>query len=123
MKKRAPLVLTASASADERHRLAAALKEGGFEVRVVDLAEEAEAEIRGHPGASVLVIDSGLLEMHHDGQWRGLCERHPSLATVVRCWAPKNPAVRSKERRQLRVHPDDPEGLLNAIRSFAATVG
>ena len=123
MRKRAPLVLTASASADERHRLAAALEEGGFEIRLVDEAEKADAEIRDHPGVCVLVIDSGLLEMHHDGQWRSLCERNPTLATVVRCWAPKNPAVRSKERRQLRVHPDDPEGLLNAIRSLAATVG
>jgi hypothetical protein len=122
MGNRVPIVLLSSASADERLRVAAALKEGGLEVRQVDSAEDAEIEIGSDAGSCVLVIDSGQLEMPHDGRWRGLCERHPRLALVVRCWAPKNPGIRPREQRRLLVHPDDPESLLNAIRALAAPV-
>jgi DNA-binding NtrC family response regulator len=118
-----PLVLAATASADEGRRLSSTLKEAGFEVRCIDGAEDAEIEIGSQAGPCVLVIDSGLLEMHHDDQWRVLGTRHPGLATVVRCWIKRNPGFQRREACKFLVHPDDGESLLRAIRALAATVG
>ena len=86
----------------------------------VDAATDADVEIRSHTGACVLVVDSGLLEMHHDGQWRTLRERHPAIGTVVRCWVPRNPGMQRAERGRLQVHPDDDESLIRAVRALCA---
>jgi hypothetical protein len=115
------LVLTATVSRGDRRALELVLKEAGFEVRGVDGAGDADTELSSHSGRCVLVIDSGLLNMAHDAQWRFLRERHPELCAVVRCLIPEGQGIQAAERRTLLVHPDHGEDLLEAVRRLAAT--
>jgi hypothetical protein len=89
-------------------------------VRAADGAGDAAAEIAGHPGTSVLVIDSGLLHMPHDAQWRLLRARHPSLGVVVRCLIASSPGLEEEDAGTFRVHPDHRQGLLRAVRILGA---
>jgi CheY-like chemotaxis protein len=113
------LVLAASVSAADRHSIERMLKDRGFDVRAVAGAEEAEDEITGHVGPCVLVVDSGLLAMVHDGAWRDVRARHPGLGTVVRCLIARDPGVQRSAERAFLVHPDCDEGLLEAVRALA----
>ena len=115
-----PLVLAASVSAQEQRRVESMLKDAGFEVRRVHGADDAEDEISGHDGSCVLVVDSGLLEMRHNDEWRGLRARHPELGTVVRCLIKMDPGIQRKEPGTFLVHPDHSEGLLQALRALGA---
>jgi len=112
------LVLAAVVSSDEGRMLEKNLKREGFEVRRVDDARDAETEFSSHVGSSVLVIDSGLLLMPHDGQWRGLRERQPSLGAVVRSLLRHYPIHAVDGERTLLVHPDDHDGLVRSIREL-----
>src|SRR5688572_20123104 len=80
-----PVILIASASSYGRHCVERALQKTGR--RVCSVADTAEAErvCAEDGGASILVIDSGLLEAPHNAQWRKLRRRHPTLGAVVCC--------------------------------------
>jgi len=80
-----PVILIASASSHERSSVERALEKTGRSVCCVRDTEEAERVCAENGGASILVIDSGLLEAPRDAQWRDLRTRHPALAAVVRC--------------------------------------
>jgi DNA-binding NtrC family response regulator len=119
MQSRTPLVLAATVSAEERRLLAKTLAEAGFEARGVEDAAEALTEISGRSGGCILVIDSGLLEMRHDGLWRSLRER-AGFGTVVRSWSAKVPRSEQCGQVTFLVHPDDDESLIEAVRALAA---
>jgi hypothetical protein len=86
----------------------------------VENAEEAARACAAHNGASILVIDSGLLEMTHDPQWRALRARHPQLGTVVRCLTPRD-RVRRANGSTFLVHPDDHDGIRQAVAALGAS--
>lgn len=115
MSTKTPMVLIASVSAYERHRLELALKRTGWTLCVTPTAEEASRAYAAHDGSSVLVIDSGLLEMAHDPQWRVLRSDLPELGAVVRCLIPGGGIQRSNGNTFL-VHPDDGDAICHAIR-------
>jgi FixJ family two-component response regulator len=119
MQSRTPLVLAATVSAEERRLLAKTLAEAGFDARGVEDAAEALAEISGRSGGCILVVDSGLLEMRHDGLWRSLRER-AGLGTVVRSWIAKVPGGERRGQVTFLVHPDDEKSLIEAVRALAA---
>lgn len=119
MQSRTPLVLAATVSDEERRLLAKSLAEAGFEARGVDDPAVALAEISGRDGGCILVIDSGLLQMRHDGLWRSLRER-VGLGTVVRSWIAKVPGGDRRGHGTFLVHPDDEESLIQAVRALAA---
>jgi DNA-binding response OmpR family regulator len=119
MREIPPLVLTASVSPHDGRWVESTLERAGFQVRLVDDAEAAHGAISGRDGGYVLVIDSGLLEMPHDAQWRLLRARHPRLGAVVRCLIGADPGIRRAEGRTFHVHPDCGEGLLQAVRALA----
>jgi hypothetical protein len=120
MRPRTPLVLVASVSAYERHRLELVLKRTGSTLCAVADAAEARRAHDGHDGVCVLVIDSGLLEMDHDPQWRELRSRHPELGAVVRCLFAGG-GIRRRDGNTLLVHPDDEEAAREAIRVLAVS--
>jgi hypothetical protein len=115
-----PLVLIASASPHERRVVGSSLKETGFTILAVDDAEDAGREVVSANGFScVLVIDSGLLEVCHDSQWRDFRVRHPGLGTVLRCLIPRDSGIQRTESRTFVVHPGDLDGMQQAVRVLA----
>ena len=107
-----PVLLIASVSAWEAQRLELSLRSTGCEQLRVEKAEEAARLLdRRRERGAVLIIDAGLLEMPHDPQWRSLREGHPELGTIVRCLRP-----RPRDARTLEVHPDDVDGIREAVR-------
>lgn len=121
MSRELPVVLTASVSNGDCERFASTLSEAGFVVRSVDSAAAVNDQLTGCPGSCVLVIDSGLLEMSHDAQWRRLRSSNPDLGTVVHSLIDSNGGTSIKKGRTILVHPDHPERLLKAVQSLAAT--
>jgi hypothetical protein len=119
MNAETPAILIASVSAYEQHRLGLTLEKTGWNVRVVEDAKEAAKACADHNGASILVIDSGLLEMAHDPQWRILRSGHPQLGAVVRCLVPRG-GLRRANGSTFLVHPDDHDGLRRAVDAFGA---
>jgi hypothetical protein len=117
------LVLFATVSRADGRGLEAFLKEGGFEVRGVEDALGADREVGSHGGASVLLIDSGFLLMPRDSQWRRLRARRPSLGAVVRALGGCNALVQRPEARTFLVHPDDRDGMVQAIRALEPAAG
>ncbi|HXK22769.1 MAG TPA: hypothetical protein VMS55_08860 [Myxococcota bacterium] len=119
-----PLVLIACVSAYEHRAVESSLKKTGFTTVAVDDAKEAAKEFSANGASGVLVIDSGLLEAAHDSQWRQLRTLHPALGAVVRCLIPRARGGRRTDGNTLLVHPDDDQGLREAIcvlaRSAAA---
>jgi hypothetical protein len=113
------VILIASVSACERHRLELSLKKTGWTLCGVEDAEEAARACAAHDGASVLVIDAGLLEMAHDPQWRALRTRNPQLGAVVRCLIPRGGA-RQANGSTFLVHPDDHNGICRAVAALGA---
>lgn len=120
MRAPSPLVLTANVSAVDRQWIAKTFEDAGFDVLGVEAAKDVDAHLARHRRRCVLVIDSGLLGMPHDDQWRLLRTRHPDLGAVVRCWIGKEPGMRRTEERTFLVHPDDGGGLLLAARALGS---
>jgi hypothetical protein len=116
---RVPLVLAASVSATDRRSLEKLLIDARFEAQGIDGARDADGAISRHGGPWVLVIDAGLLGMTHDGQWRLLRERHPTLGVVVRCLVDRNLGPQRMDGHTFLVHPDHDEGLVKAVRALA----
>ena len=99
-----PVLLIASVSAYEAENLEHSLQPRGWSMRRVDHADHAAQQLRRcGRRVAVLVIDAGLLEMPHDGQWRRLRELHPRLATIVRCLLPEEPTPGATRRPHDRV--------------------
>lgn len=122
MQKGTPLVLIASVSPSDGQALEVAFKELGWDRVLVHDAADAADQIddRGRP--AVLVIDSGLLEMAHDPQWRMLRVNNPELGTVVRCLVScrgRDAAPVRSDEATFHAHPDDLEGLCHAVRTLA----
>jgi hypothetical protein len=111
--------LIAGVSLHERRSVESILKKTGLTTVVVDDAEDAARELAANGTSGVLVIDSGLLEAAHDSQWRQLRTRQPGLAAVVRCLIPRDKGSQRTNGNTLRVHPDDAEGLREAVRDLA----
>jgi hypothetical protein len=113
------LVLIAGVSAHERRAVESTLESSGFGTVLVNDARHAEKELAVN-GSCVLVIDSGLLQAPHDGQWRNLRSRHPQLGTVVRRLIARANTCLPVDDATLLVHPDDDVGLRQAIRVLVA---
>ena len=109
-----PVILIASASSYGRHCVERALQKTGR--RVCSVADTAEAErvCTEDGGASILVIDSGLLEAPRNAQWRKLRRRHPDLGAVVCCSISQNEIQRT-DCNTLRVNPSNGAGLCDAL--------
>lgn len=120
MKTDAPVILIASASSYERHRLELALKTTGWTLCEVKSADEVTRVRAADGGAAILVIDSGVLESHRDPQWRTLRSRDPQLSAVVRCLVPRGAMLRADPRTCL-VHPDDFDNLCEAVTVLSGT--
>jgi hypothetical protein len=120
MENETPLVLAASASLYECRSLEQMLGSVGFSVRAVMCAKDARGQVAHQRGHCVLVIDSGLLEMTHDPQWRRFRARYPELGMVIRCWIGRDPGIQQTRARTFVVHPDHREGLLDAVRKLGA---
>lgn len=121
MRSEALLVLAATVSSQEGRLIARTLKEEGLDARVVIDAEDADAEISAHPGPCVLVLDSGLLQMPRNEGWRTLGDGHGRLGIVVRCLIDRDPGLERTKERTFLVHPDNREGLLEAIRTLGGS--
>ena len=111
---KAPVILIASASAYERHRLGLALEKTGWKLCEVKDVNEATRTVAANGGSPILVIDSGLLEAPGNPQWRRLRSLHPQLSAVVRSLIPCGGILRTDPRTCL-VRPDDVDGLCEAI--------
>ncbi|HXK24619.1 MAG TPA: hypothetical protein VMS55_18260 [Myxococcota bacterium] len=119
MRDGAPVLLIASVSAYEAEQLERALEPAGWGMARVGRADEARQLLdRLREGVAVLVIDAGVLEMPHDGQWRRLRESRPALGTIVRCLLPQNGLRERRDDRTYEVDPDDIDGLCTAVRGF-----
>jgi hypothetical protein len=119
-----PVVLIASVSRGERRLVEACLKRTGFDLLAVDAAADASAELTARGAApAALVIDAGLLEARHDGQWRQLRTRHPALGAVIRCLMPRADGSLRSDDRTFRVPPDDDAGLRQAVEALVARPG
>ena len=103
------VILIASASSDEELGVERALARTGRRVRCVRDTAEAERVCAENGGASILVIDSVLLEAPRDAQWRDLRTRHPALAAVVRCPISRDEIQRT-DHNTLRVHQSNGAG-------------
>ena len=79
-------------------------------------AQRAEVLLDEHPGACMLVIDSGLLEQECESRWTDLRDRRAELAIVARVLEPELARVGHDERHHF-VRPDDAPGLLRLIRA------
>jgi hypothetical protein len=119
-----PVVLIASVSRVDRGLVETCLKQTGFDLLAVDAADDAAGELaaRGAPPAT-LVIDAGLLEARHDGQWRLLRTQHPALGAVIRCLLPRADRSLRADERTFRVHPDDDAGLRQAVQALVTRPG
>ena len=115
------LVLAASASLYESSGLERVLGSAGFRVHAVTCADDAGDQVSQHRGYCVLVIDSGLLEMDFDPQWRLFCGSNPELGTVIRSWIERDPGIRQTQARTFVVHPDHGDGLLDAVRKLGTS--
>lgn len=115
----APLVLIAGVSLHERRSVESILKKTGLITVVVDDADDAARELAANGKSGVLVIDSGLLEAAHDSQWRQLRTRHPGLGAAVRSLISRGKGSQQTNGNTLLVHPDDAEGLREAVRVLA----
>lgn len=113
-----PLVLIAAVSSHERRAVESLLERTGLATRGVDDAVSALVEIAGND-RTVLVIDAGLLEAAHDGQWRALRARHPALAAVVRALVPRGGGLHHDGRTRV-IHPDDEDGIRRAVCDLSA---
>ncbi len=114
-----PVLLIASVSAYEAELLELSLRPAGWDlVRVHGADEAARLLARCRERAPVLVIDSGVLEMPHDGQWRELRALFPELGTIVRCLLPQRGIREPRDGRTLEVHPDDVDGIRAAVRGL-----
>jgi hypothetical protein len=120
MDRTSPVVLIASVSLYERRIVESMLKKTGFTTLAVDDAEDAARELSANGAAGVLVIDSGLLEAAHDAQWREVRVLHPKLGAAVRCLISRAKGSQRRNGNTLLVHPDDAEGLRQAVRALAA---
>ena len=110
------LVLIATASLDDGRDVERSLAKTGWSVRRVPNAPEAERHLNGGGAPAVLVIDSGLLEMAHDSQWRELRQSHPSLGAVVRCLVAREGGLRRRDATTLLVHPDAVSEMCQGIQ-------
>jgi hypothetical protein len=113
-----PLVLIASVSLHEGRLVQRALGTNGWTLLRVEDAAEAARRLDGGARRAVLVIDAGLLEAGHDAQWRSLRSQRPELGTVVRCLGPRPGTPRRAAGGTLEVHPDDADGICEAIQSL-----
>jgi hypothetical protein len=107
------MVLIANASSYERHCVERALEKTGRSVCSVADPAQAERVCAENGGASILVIDSGLLEARN-AQWRKLRRRHPDLGAVVCCPISQNEIQRT-DHNTLRVHPSNRAGIRDAL--------
>ncbi len=107
-------ILIANRSPSERLLLELELEKTGRSVHSVGDTLAAERVCTRNGGASILVIDSGLLEAAHDAQWRELRGRHPELAAVV-CCPTSLRHVQRTNRNTLRVHPSNRAGIRDAL--------
>lgn len=115
----APVLLIASVSVYEAEGLERALEPAAWGMIRVKRADEARRLLdRFGKRVPVLVIDAGVLDMPHDGQWRGLRESRPGLGTIVRCLRPQNGLRDRRDDRTYEVDPDDIDGLCTAVRGF-----
>lgn len=113
-------VLIASVSPQEDGLLETSLARTGWSVLRVDDAEQAARELNGGEHPSVLVIDAGLLQMSHDGQWRTLLAGCSQLGVVVRCLAPRAEQPRAGNGSTFQVHPDDVDAICRTVRRLGA---
>jgi hypothetical protein len=120
MHREPPLVLIAGVSLHERRIVELTLKKTRFTTVAVDDAEDAARELAAKGAWGVLVIDSGLLDAAHDPQRRQLRMRHPGLGAAVRCLIPWAKGSQRTDGNTLLVHPDDAEGLREAVGALAA---
>jgi hypothetical protein len=109
-----PVILIASASSHERFSVERALEKTGRSVCFVRDTAEAERVCAENGGASILVIDSALLEAPGDAQWRDLRTRHPALAAVVRCPISRDEIQRT-DHNTLRVDQSNGAGICDAL--------
>ncbi len=109
-----PVILIASASSYERHCVERALEKTGRSVCSVADTAEAERVCAENGGASILVINSGLLEARRNPQWRKLRRRHPDLGAVVCCPMSQNEIQRT-DHNTLRVNPNNRSGICDAL--------
>jgi hypothetical protein len=112
------LVLAASASHYETRCLEQMLGCAGLSSCAVKSAKAACYEVSHHDGHCVLVIDSGLLDMNFDPQWRLFRADNPELGTVIRCLIERVPGIQRTQERTFVVHPDYGDGLLDAVRKL-----
>lgn len=110
-----PVILIASASSYERHCVERALQKTGRSVSSVADTAEAERVCAENGGASILVIDSGLLEAPRDAQWRKLRRRHPDIGAVVCCPISPQNEIQRTDHNTLRVHPNNGVGICDAL--------
>lgn len=110
-----PLVLVATASPYEWERLEPRLDAKRWVLRRVEKAIDAHQACHDEEAPPVLVIDSGLLGMARDPQWRELPAAHPEMGLVVRCLLPRGESQRVDDRT-FHVDPDDGESLCRAVR-------
>lgn len=109
-------VMIASVSMQEGRQLRTALERAGWDAVQLDGAGRAAREIAVFDRAAVLLIDAGLLQAIHDGQWRELRACHPDLGTIVRCLGNTLAQPDGADDTALTVHPDDLPGISQAIR-------
>jgi len=121
VKNGTPVVLIASVSPHEERFLEVALENTGWDLLPVGDAEEATRRLDGAERGAVLVIDAGLLQMGPDPQWRVLLALRPELGTVVRCLIPQSRRLQRKNGTTFEVHPDDVEGLRDAVHFLAGS--
>lgn len=118
-----PLLLIASASAYEAQTLERSLENAGWNLLRVESVDQVALLLdRSGTHIAVLVIDAGLLEMPHGAQWRGLRTLHPELGTIVRCLRPRRVLREQRDSRALEVHPDDVEGICDAVRRLCPPI-
>ena len=103
------VILIASASSDEELGVERALATTGRRVRCIRDTAEAERVCAENGGASILVIDSVLLEAPRDAGWRDLRTRHPALSAIVRCPISRDEIQRT-DHNTLRVHQSNGAG-------------
>jgi hypothetical protein len=109
-----PVILIASASSNERRCVEREIEKTGRSVCSVTDAADAERVCAENGGASILVIDSDMLEAPRHAQWRKLRSRHPELAAVVRCHVSRN-EIQRRDRNTLLVHPSNGAGICDAL--------
>jgi hypothetical protein len=110
-----PVILLITASDYERKRLRCELSRTLPAVEVVTSAEEAARLCTSNGDNATLVIDHGLLAETASPQWRGLRERYPKVGAVVRSLIPREEGILRVDPFTILVHPDDGDGLHEAL--------